>query len=237
MSSSAQVPQQNSAAGCLGCLGLLFIACLIFSLFHFGWWVLVFLFVIIFAASKAPSSSPKQTFKSSKEFVDALKKICFSYSSDRYYVERLVPEDKLGKARSAFLIPPDEKIIALVDATVLSGLGDRGFAIGVNGIYWYNDNYSDRQKDTGKGLNWNEFATTSIKYKQENVIEIGTGNAFWISRTILNGRTLELLFKIQSLIKNPQFIPTSVDEWFIASSGQQFGPYDISTIDSKLFGI
>lgn len=172
--------------------------------------------------------------RSSQSYIDALTQICESYSGERYFLGELIPRDKISNARSAFQIPDSETIIALVDSTAFSGKGDRGLVIGFSGIYWYNDFNSLQQKDTGKSLTWSELSTTFIKYKKENILEIGEGNAFYIAKTVLGGKTLKLLLEIQSFIKNNSPTKTLKVEWLITSNGHQFGPYDLSTVESMI---
>lgn len=170
--------------------------------------------------------------KPSQQFFVALTGICASYTSDRYFVEELIPKDKLANVRSKFPIPKSEQVIALADTTIFAN-NDCGFAICENGIYWRNGVYTSTIKSN---LTWDEFATVSIKYRttDKNVVELGEGNAIFINIVLPEGKMVELLLKIQSLVRNPPSTPTSSEQWFIAASGQQFGPYDLSTIESMI---
>lgn len=103
-------------------------------------------------------------------------------------------------------------------------------AIGLNGIYWRNGVYAETIKNF---LDWNELATVFIR-KEKLEVKLGEGNAVHVNSATLDGKVVKLLLEIQSLVKNPSPTQASSEEWFITASGQQFGPYDLSTIETMI---
>ncbi len=55
----------------------------------------------------------------------------------KFYVGKSIPADKEQNARKSYKIDADEKVIALIDATML-GSAKEGLAFGLKGIYWKN---------------------------------------------------------------------------------------------------
>jgi hypothetical protein len=74
-------------------------------------------------------------------FFDELTRVCAKYTGLGYYVNEAIPGQKLADARSSISIPPDARVIALVDNSSILSRGI-GLAVCGDGIRWRN--YADR---------------------------------------------------------------------------------------------
>ena len=68
------------------------------------------------------------------------------FRSSDFFVTANIPPDKLRNAITHYPVPPDETVMALVDATVF-GSAKNGMAFGHRGIYWKNDWTTDTAKN------------------------------------------------------------------------------------------
>lgn len=120
-------------------------------------------------------NSPEYKLDSEQPSVTQLKisQICAQYSGPGYHVEDSIPDKKLKTAKECFPIPSAEKVIALVDGTVL-GTAKNGLIIGRKGIYWNN-----WQVPTQKtSLTWEQFSRVKIQRQGKFEIQLGEGNIF-----------------------------------------------------------
>ena len=163
--------------------------------------------------NRAVLASTETVLKTSTELIYSLREICARYRGTNYYFEHLIPESKLAETRSALLIPKKEKVIALIDTTIWKSQVFQGLAIGCHGIYWLNEKDSSSKQYRAKSLDWYELATISIECKQGSVFELGQGNILWVDKTVLQGKTLDLLLEIQSLVRNYQLDFKGTGDW------------------------
>jgi hypothetical protein len=138
-------------------------------------------------------------------FFDELTRVCAKYTGFGYYVNEAIPGQKLADARSSISIPPDERVIALVDNSSILARGI-GFAVCGDGIRWRN--YADRpvSKKIRGFLEWSELADVPLwehKWAADYGIEMGRDNMFvvWKDNTMDQHRLVKLLQDIQSLVK------------------------------------
>lgn len=168
---------------------------------------------------------------------DDLFQICAKYTGDKYYVDEVIPEKKLANARKHFPIPPVERVVALIDATVF-GSAKTGLAISEEGIRWHNGSNNNAKGPKSVFLPWDKFASAPINYRgMINIsVQIGEGTEFDMPSQAMNKKNLvQLLSEIQSLIGSAPTI-SGRSQWMLAISGQQFGPYDLSTIREMIVG-
>lgn len=166
---------------------------------------------------------------------DELLRVCAKYTGANYYVDELIPQKKLSNARSRFPIPDTERVVALLDTTVF-GSNKIGMAVCESGIRWRNTNAQTNKTR----LSWDEFATVNIvdKGKLTGKIELGDGNVLELTGAFEKNDAVQLLSEIQRLVKGvtrKSSAPESPKErWMIAVFGQQYGPYDASTIKAMI---
>lgn len=184
-------------------------------------------------------------------FVEDLIDICADFSGTDYFVDELIPGKKLNNARDFFPIPGKTKVIALIDCTVF-GSNKTGLAICGDGIYWRNDWSTETLNNY---LAWDEFKSVVIKREGRYCIELGTGNILSLSGSAFSQTvTVNLLQAIQAYTReqlnpfdeetnragnnssptpSPSASPQS-ETWMLHIDGQQFGPYDKTTIKQML---
>lgn len=176
--------------------------------------------------------------------IEDLIDICERYISSGYYVGDKIPESKLSNASMNFPIPPKEKVIAIVDGTIL-GTCKTGLAICSSGIRWKND---WKQETRNNYLMWNEFTEIKIATSGLYNVQLGNGNFFNTSGASMKKAIIvNLLNDIKELIisdfteesdgknevaceKHDSFTPPPLEQWMIAMDGKQYGPYDILKI-------
>lgn len=185
---------------------------------------------------------------------DNLTDICANYSGADYYVEEMIPGNKLFNARESFPIPARERVIAFVDATVF-GSGKNGLAICASGIYWHNDWTTHTEKTF---LDWMEFAEVHIRRVGIHDIELGAGNVFNMSgcsfrKDVLVSLLQEIQDEIIAILDDEDLndeeeyedeedcgsecgldIGNGDNEWRVAIDGQQYGPFDLSILKSMV---
>jgi len=75
----------------------------------------------------------------------------------KFYVGRSIPADKEQNARKSYKIDADEKVIALIDTTML-GSAKEGLAFGLKGIYWKN------KMEQPVKLSYKQLAKSELSY-------------------------------------------------------------------------
>jgi DNA uptake protein ComE-like DNA-binding protein len=116
------------------------------------------------------SDVPVSADSNSEDFANMLTEICSRYSGASYYVDELIPQDKLENAKKYYPVPGGGKVIALIDATVM-GSAKNGMAIGKRGISWHNGwgsetkNGSFRWKDMKNAIIKKDFSKIKIRDK------------------------------------------------------------------------
>lgn len=143
-----------------------------------------------------PLSSNKNTLIPHGELFE----ICVKYVSDGYYVDETIPKKKLNNARRHFPIPDGERVVALVDTTIL-GSSKTGLVICEGGIYWRND-WTTKTNRTF--LSWKEFSQSTIESERmpSSTIELAEGSILNLSgSSFKKADATKLLLDIQSLAK------------------------------------
>lgn len=171
---------------------------------------------------------------------DGMIDVCARYSGAKYYVGELIPERKLANASKSMNIPPDEHVIALIDATVF-GSSKEGMAIGMSGIYWKNIN---AWATVNNYLSWDEFKAADVQKIDKSSVSLGQGNVFYTGFAIEMNDLLELLTRLRAYVANEDIVdqqaavsaPTAAPEppsetpalvWMVAVAGKQYGPYEL----------
>ena len=65
---------------------------------------------------------------------DDLFQACVKYTAVDYFVGDVIPKKKLANARRSYPVPEQERIVALLDATVFGSAKD-GLAVCTGGVY------------------------------------------------------------------------------------------------------
>lgn len=128
-------------------------------------------------------------------------RVCAEYAGDGYYVGEAIGQKRLTIAHTRFPIPETERVIALIDTSMLRR-GKTGLALGEGGVYWRNDWTAPKTYKTS--LSWAEFAAVSITFKDKpaNTVELGKGNNFTVTNNDIKKEDLsELLSEVQSLAR------------------------------------
>lgn len=187
--------QQNSAAGCLGCLSLFFVVCIIFGFFNSGWWVLAFFLSILIVAAQSSSSSSNTSSSSSNTSSS-------NTLSSNSTISPSVPDDI------------DNILKLLVTGEIKDYVTEKNFSPGEKVHF---------------------CRLHRLAYHEDSWRDIGCKCTLCGNAVHTGFYTLPVPIEINEE-RNQKFppSPTSNEQWFIAASDQQFGPYDLSTIQSMI---
>ncbi len=94
-----------------------------------------------------------------------------------YALEGEISERKLVAAREAMEIPPEERVLALLDTTLL-GSGRAGLAVGERGLYFVSNGFGARVHH----LTWGQFLRETMVMDDElGYVQLGAGRAVYPS--------------------------------------------------------
>ena len=108
---------------------------------------------------------------------DVLLKALALHEGAGYALEGEISERKLVAAREAMEIPPDERVLALLDTTLL-GNGRAGLAVGERGLYFVSNGSGARVHH----LTWGLFLNETMVMDDEMIyVQLGAGRAVYPS--------------------------------------------------------
>jgi len=151
----------------------------------------------------------------SNEWISQLTEICARFSCSDYYVDVLIPKNKLENALKKYPLQNGGKVIALIDTTVF-GSADNGMLIWEHGISWHNSHLSTKQST----LKWRAFSElalsidgSKIMFGKDAVFD-STGSQFSANKI------LSLLSSIDALLDqddvkasdNPVPVPNAISQ-------------------------
>lgn len=212
-------------------------------------------------AQRAPAYAPEgRGFPAAGEdFADAaeMRALLAGFAGSWLHASPDIPARKERGAREAMRIPPDEGVLALVDATVF-GSGKDGLVIGTRGIYWRNNIVGG--SDNGR-MTWDALARARVMRATDLTI---LGERDWVNPPANQGENVErLLLSVQWWARArmtpaqraevlafagegepvpgaapavaadpwvPESSPRTGARWHLAVDGQSFGPYETSMI-------
>lgn len=135
------------------------------------------------------------------DFIEGLFDICNQYKNDSWYVGKAIPGKKLRNVMKEFPIPPNEKMIAVVDCTIF-GSCKLGLAICSGGLYVNNDWSIDKKKGY---LSWDEFTQANIRAAGKYNVEITPVFILGMSGSVLKPDELvKILEHLQDYIERVQ---------------------------------
>lgn len=100
----------------------------------------VFLILALFVAGSAKTqnfSTEEEHIQLDKPWKDSLVALLNSYNSSGYFVAPNIPPDRLKKASEKCRVVPEDKILALLDLTVV-GNARNCLLISTSGVYFHN---------------------------------------------------------------------------------------------------
>jgi hypothetical protein len=155
-----------------------------------------------------------------------------------------VPVKKERNARDSMRIPPDETVLALLDATVWGGARN-GVVVGTRGIYWRN--FVTPSKNAH--MTWDALARARVAavadlivLSEQDWVEPASGGQMdfaapfllglqWSARARMPAEERAAAIRAAGEVEPPPPAPgEGVAQWHLAVDGQQFGPYDAATV-------
>lgn|GEM_PF-3957778 len=162
------------------------------------------------------------------------------YQSEAYYVGNKISTKQLKIVRSKFSIPHEEKIIAMVDSTVLKS-SKTGLAFGLSAMY-SNKVFLGEALHPRKAITYEEFKNSNIRFTNKSDggykgILIGEDFMIDLAGSHMKRELLiEILEDLQSFLQsktvkesNQQIIidiSSNKEAYWIANNGKQLGPYN-----------
>lgn len=159
-----------------------------------------------------------------------------------YALEGEVSDRKLSAAREAMEIPPGERVLALLDTTLL-GNGRAGLAVGEQGLYFVSNGAGARVHH----MAWGEFLSQTMVMDDElGYVQLGAGRAVYpslrpglsmfttarIYALLMDLRTTLRLAMREGLLANAlaqeSAPPAAPQEWELSYKGERFGPFDLT---------
>lgn len=159
-----------------------------------------------------------------------------------YALEGEISDRKLSAAREAMEIPPGERVLALLDTTLL-GNGRAGLAVGEQGLYFVSNGAGARVHH----MAWGEFLSQTMVMDDElGYVQLGAGRAVYpslrpglsmfttprIYALLMDLRTtLRLAMReglLASALAQESAPPAAPQEWELSYKGERFGPFDLT---------
>lgn len=174
--------------------------------------------------------------------VEDLLSICDEYMYAAWYVGEAIPEKKLNRAIAEYPIPPEDKVIALLDCTVF-GSGKYGMAVCESGLYVNHDWSATVRKGY---LTWDEFVHTDIVAHGKWEVDVASNFVVNFAASDIKQDQLITLLKhiqtyfaerltqsVEGLGKNHAKEPSS-EQWMLAIEGELFGPYSTGIVKEMI---